>query len=139
MYDFISLNVKCPVCGESLMVKDHKIDKKPGILLLTEIDGIEGELVLSSIYGSYNHYSNLTLPLGHIAKFSCPHCKKQIISDDECQSCGAKMIPFNLEMGGKVVICSRNGCKNHYVEFEDLSVALKRLYDEYGDGTKKSR
>jgi Zn finger protein HypA/HybF involved in hydrogenase expression len=35
-------------------------------------------------------------------------------------------------MGGKVAICSRNGCKNHFVEFEDLSVALKKMYQEYG-------
>lgn len=137
MYDFISLNVKCPLCGESLMDKDHPVDKKPGIRLLMEADGIEGEIILSSIYGSYNHVSSLNVSAGHLSKFSCPHCRKQIISNDKCKSCGAKMIPFNLEMGGKVVICSRHGCKNHFVEFEDLSSALQRLYDEYGNGKKK--
>ncbi|OYT14156.1 MAG: hypothetical protein B6I19_01370 [Bacteroidetes bacterium 4572_114] len=47
------------------------------------------------------------------------------------------MINFNLDMGGRVSICSRNGCQNHAVEFEDLSLALKKLYQEYGSGEKK--
>jgi hypothetical protein len=42
------------------------------------------------------------------------------------------MVPFYLDMGGKVSICSRSGCKNHHVEFEDLSQALRKLYQEYG-------
>ena len=49
------------------------------------------------------------------------------------------MVPFHLDMGGKVSICSRNGCKNHFVEFDDLSVAMKRLYQEYGyDGKARA-
>jgi hypothetical protein len=35
-------------------------------------------------------------------------------------------------MGGKLGVCSRRGCKNHLVEFEDLSNALRKLYQEYG-------
>ncbi len=132
MYDFISLNVKCPNCGASLMDPEHPVDNKPGIRLLLEMDGIEGEIVLSSIYGSYNFESNMTIASGHIAHFSCPHCKHEMSSEDECLSCGSHMVPFYLDMGGKVSICSRNGCKNHFVEFEDLSVALQRLYQEYG-------
>ncbi|MFC2101219.1 hypothetical protein ACFLRZ_05255 [Bacteroidota bacterium] len=42
------------------------------------------------------------------------------------------MVPFYLDMGGKVSICSRSGCKNHFVEFDDLSVALRKLYQQYG-------
>jgi methionyl-tRNA synthetase len=42
------------------------------------------------------------------------------------------MVPFYLDMGGKVSICSRNGCKNHAVSFDDLSDAMKKLYQEYG-------
>jgi hypothetical protein len=39
-------------------------------------------------------------------------------------------------MGGEVSICSRAGCKNHFVEFEDLTSALARFYQEYGYSTK---
>jgi len=51
------------------------------------------------------------------------------------------MVPFFLDMGGRVSICSRSGCTNHHVEFDDLSVAMKKLYQEYGyagKGMKRS-
>ena len=42
------------------------------------------------------------------------------------------MTHFYLDMGGKISICSRSGCKNHKAEFEDLTVALNKLYQDYG-------
>ena len=132
MYEFISLKLKCPLCGESLMDHDHLVDNEPSISLNIEIGGKKGNIKLSSIYGSYNYDTDIEMPNGEIAKFYCPHCESNITSSNECLTCGADMVPFYLDMGGKVTICSRNGCKNHFVEFEDLSVAMKRLYQEYG-------
>ena len=132
MYDFISLNVKCPLCGTSLMDKDILIDNKPSIHLNIEMDGDKGSIALSSIYGSFNFNCTIHLTPGHLAKFSCRSCHKEITSKDDCLSCGAPMVPFYLDMGGKVSICSRSSCKNHFVEFEDLSTAMQRLYEEYG-------
>jgi ssDNA-binding Zn-finger/Zn-ribbon topoisomerase 1 len=132
MYELISLKLKCPVCGKSLMDDKHLVDNEPSIFLNIEIAGKKGGIHLSSIYGSYNYLANIDLPKGEVAKFSCPHCEAQITSDAECLSCGSNMVPFFLDMGGKVTICSRSGCKNHFVEFEDLSVALKKMYQEYG-------
>jgi hypothetical protein len=40
------------------------------------------------------------------------------------------MLPFQLEMGGMVNICSRIGCKNHFVEISDLSAVMKNLQEE---------
>ncbi len=136
MYDFMSLKLKCPVCNESLMDHDHLVDNEPSIKLKIKIAGKKGAINLSSIYGSYNYISNIELPKGEIAKFTCPHCSAHIISDAECLTCSAPMVPFYLDMGGKVSICSRSGCKNHKVEFEDLSDALNKLYQEYGFGGK---
>lgn len=132
MYELISLKLKCPVCGKSLMDNDHLVDNEPSILLNVEMAGQKGEIRLSSIYGSYNYKTDIEMPEGEVAKFTCRHCETQISSDAECLSCGAKMVPFYLDMGGKVTICSRSGCKNHFVEFEDLGVALKKMYQEYG-------
>ncbi len=132
MYELISLKLKCPVCGKSLMDDKHRVDNEPSILLNIEIKGKKGEIRLSSIYGSYNYMTDIEMPKDEVAIFSCTHCNAQITSDSECLSCGAKMVPFYLDMGGKVAICSRSGCKNHFVEFEDLSVALKKMYQEYG-------
>ena len=134
MLDSISLKVKCPICGESLMNKDNFIDKKPGIKLDLEIENKKGTILLSSIYGSYNYECNIDTPEGEIANFFCPHCKSQIVEEIKCKTCDAPLIPFNLDMGGKVSICSRSGCEKHFVEFEDLSLALKKFYQEYGFG-----
>lgn len=132
MYEFMSLKLKCPNCGQSLMDKEHPIDNEPGIKLQVECEGNKGTIWLSSIYGSYNYKSDIELPKDIIATFTCPHCDDAIVSESKCLSCDAPMVPFYLDMGGKVSICSRSGCKNHFVEFDDLSVALKRLYQEYG-------
>lgn len=131
MYEFLSLHFKCPKCDSSLMDHDHPIDNEPGLKLEIECESRKGLIWLSSIYGSYNYSVDIELPKNSIAKFYCPACKENIVSDSTCPSCNAPMVPFLLDMGGRVNICSRSGCKNHFVEFEDLSLALKRLYQEY--------
>ena len=132
MYEFMSLKVKCPMCGESLMDDKHLIDNEESIKLIIKMGEQKGAIHLSSIYGSYNYSCDINLIEDEIAEFSCSHCDAQITSKTECLSCGANMVPFYLTMGGKVAICSRSGCKNHTVEFTNLSDALKRLYQEYG-------
>jgi len=114
------------------MDKNQLIDNVPGIHLLVRCRGEAGEIWLSSIYGSYNYKADITLPKDEVAEFFCTHCGEHITSKTECSTCGADMVPFHLDMGGKVSICSRSGCKNHFVEFEDLSVALSKFYNEYG-------
>ncbi len=138
MYEFISLKVRCPLCGEMLMDKDHPVDNEASIGLLIEMQGKKGAIHLSSVYGSYNYLCDLDLPKGNVASFYCPHCRQQITSQVQCLTCGALMVPFHMTMGGKVAICSRVGCKNHAVEFTDLGDALKRLYQEYGFSGKPS-
>lgn len=132
MYELMSLRLKCTRCGRSLMDPEQLIDNEPGIRLEVECHGHKGEIWLSSIYGSYNYKSTIDLPKNEIASFFCPQCHEHMNSSAECMVCGANMVPFYLDMGGKVSICSRSGCKNHFVEFEDLSIALRKFYQEYG-------
>jgi len=120
------------MCGEMLMDEDQTVDNEASIKLTIRMQDQKGTIHLSSIYGSYNYLCDLELPFGNVASFYCPHCNQQITSQVECLTCGATMVPFHLDMGGKVAICSRAGCKNHTVEFIDLGDALKRLYQEYG-------
>jgi len=132
MYEFVALSLKCRFCGESLMDKKVLVDNEASIKLNVEQGNKKGVIHLSSIYGSYNYTCDFEIPDGEIASFSCPHCHKEMNSKDECLACGGDMVPFYLDMGGKVSICARSGCKNHHVEFEDLSLALRKLYQEYG-------
>lgn len=131
MYNFISLKVKCPVCGKSLMDDEKLVDHNSSIKLNIKIGNTEGIINLSSIYESYNYICDIDVPEDEIVEFYCHHCEAQIIEEYKCKKCSAPMIPLTLDMGGTVSFCARNGCKNHYVEFEDLSIALKKLYQEY--------
>lgn len=132
-FNFISLNVKCPVCSKSLMDNEHKVDNEPSIkMLISAPDNSKGTINLSSIYGSYNFICDLELEDDSLAIFSCPHCKSELMSDQLCVTCHAPMASVVLDIGGKINFCSRKGCKNHNIGFEDLSNALTKLYQEFG-------
>lgn len=132
MDKIIAVNVKCPHCHRSLMDNDYLLKEKPSIKLNIEIVDQRGTIRLCSLYGCYDHESDVTIPDNEIARFYCPHCNKEITSDEICDTCQASMVPFLLEMGGRVSICSRSGCTKHYVAFEDLSDAIRKFYKEYG-------
>jgi len=132
MYNFVSLNVKCPLCGESFMDTETPVDNEPSIKLKISIAGKDGIINLSSIYGSYNYVSTVETPANEVAVFICPICNKDVKSSSQCKVCKAPMIPLYLDMGGKLSVCSRSGCTNHLVEFEDLTNALSKFYQEYG-------
>lgn len=132
MTKIVSLNVKCPKCRLSLMDFNYLLNEKPSIKLNIRAGEERGIIHLCSIYGCYDHESNITIPKNVIAQFTCPHCNQILNSKEDCDECSAPMVPFILEMGGKVSICSRNGCQKHYVAFEDLSDTLRKFYDEYG-------
>ncbi len=131
MYNFVFLSVKCPVCGVSFMDEEHPVDNSPGIKLNIKSGDNRGTIYLSSIYGSYNYICDITLLNNEIVEFYCPHCNTKLISEKRCRVCKANMIPLYLDIGGTVEICSRVGCKNHLVEFDDLSLALRKFYQEY--------
>lgn len=132
MYNFISLKVKCPVCSKSFMDKNQMVDNKPGIRLKISHGDNKGLIWLSSVYESYNHHTELEIPDKEIVKFYCPECNSSLEFMENCEMCDAPLIKFNLDMGGKITICSRKGCKNHFIGFVDLSVALKKFYNDHG-------
>jgi len=131
MYNFLVLNVKCPFCGESLMDEDQYVDNDPSIKVNIRIGEKKGVIHLSSIYSSYNYISDIEIHPGDVAELSCFHCKGILTSNVECKICKSHMIPFNLDIGGTVSICSRVGCQSHTVEFDDLEDALKKIQKEY--------
>jgi Zn finger protein HypA/HybF involved in hydrogenase expression len=114
------------------MDKENLVDNEPSIKLNIEIGHKIGIIMLSSIYGSYNYNCDIDIKSDEVADFICPNCKRNLKSEIKCRVCKAPMFDFHLDMGGKVSVCSRKGCKNHLVEFEDLSNALRKFYQEYG-------
>jgi len=113
------------------MNEGERVDGKPSIKLGIQSEGQTGFIFLSSLWGSYHYTCKIKLTPNTIVRFFCPHCKQEIISDNQCSICDAPMIPFILDIGGRVSICSRSGCKNHNLEFKDFSQALHKLYQEY--------
>lgn len=132
MYEFISVKVKCPVCNKSLMDDEHLVDNKESIKFNIDVSGTKGTINLSSIYGSYNYRADIDIPKESVAEFACPHCKAKLAIQEKCNDCDAPMVKLYLHMGGKVTFCSRNGCKKHSAEFEDLTSALRKFYHDYG-------
>jgi methionyl-tRNA synthetase len=117
------------------MDSENMLHDVPSIKLNIETTSERGTIRFCSIYGCYDHLCDIDLKKGDIARFFCPICNKELKSNDECDvpNCNAPMIPLTMELGGKVFICSRKGCANHFVAFEDLETQLRKFYHEYGE------
>jgi len=128
----ISLKVKCPVCGHSLMDDSRPVDNCPSIRMHIQVGEETGLIHLSSVWESYNYMCTIETPNNEIIKLSCPHCNSAIKCNAVCEVCHAPMISLDLDLGGNICLCSRVGCRNHFVKFVDFSFALKQLYIETG-------
>jgi len=131
----ISLKVKCPQCNKSLMDYTRYLNAKPSIKLQIEVQGRHGLINLCSTYGCYEKIGNIDLVDKEITRLSCSFCKKELPASTTCDECGAPVVDLALEKGGKVHVCSRIGCKKHYVTFEDIYDTFTELFNEYDYGT----
>ncbi len=132
MQNTLSLSLKCPHCGVSLMDTKTHVDNEASVILNLEIAGKKGSINLSSIYGSFNYSCNIENPSDAIAEFTCPYCGINIKTRIECKVCKAPMAALVLDIGGEISFCTRSGCRNHSVEFEDLDNALRKFHQVYG-------
>jgi len=62
----------------------------------------------------------------------CSHCNKDLSISENCETCGAPLISLVIKAGGRLRICSRNGCANHHLVFKEVSQELSKFYYEYG-------
>lgn len=127
----ISLHVKCPHCRKSLMDEERLLHDSPSIRLNIVTIEERGVIYLCSIYECHDHETDLKIKKNTVVDFYCPHCNKELLVNEECKVCGAPMVSFVLKVGGRVSICSREGCVNHYIAFQDLSQELSKFYQEY--------
>ena len=127
----INVSLKCPHCGKSLMDAKKKLDEATSINVHLTYAGKNAPLYMSSRYGSYVVETELSVPLGKIAGFRCPHCKADLKSTRKCEVCAAQMVAFDLKEGGQVQICSRRGCKKHLLEFQNPDSELQAFYKSY--------
>ncbi|GAB4332071.1 MAG: hypothetical protein Kow0037_09200 [Calditrichia bacterium] len=130
----IHVQVKCPNCSVSLQNEKVSIDQLPSIELEAKLEDKVGKIYLSQLYGSFaKKFEGVKDIMGSIASFSCPHCHQPFPVVQICD-CKAPLIGLQLEVGGLIKICSRNGCKKHALEFEDVNDALKLLLQQDSSG-----
>ncbi len=129
----ISLNVQCPHCLTSLMDNDKILHGFPSIKLNIVTPEDRGVLHICSVYECFDHNANIEIKDNTVVDFYCPKCNKELLVNEECKLCDAPMVSFVLAVGGRVNICSRKGCSNHYVAFSDLSTELTKFYNEFGN------
>lgn len=127
----ISLHVKCPHCRKSLMDDEVLLHENPSIKMNIVTPDDRGVIYLCSIYECYDHQTDVKIEKGTVVDFYCPKCNKELLVSEECGVCSAPMVNFVLQVGGRVSFCSREGCPNHYVAFQDLSSELAKFYHEY--------
>ncbi len=127
----IPLDIQCNRCQASLMDPNHPIDGQPSVHLLLHHDGRNGEVWLSGLYGSDRIECTLEIPNGEIVDLYCPACKRRFRPTRQCEKCAAPMTNLGIQEAGEVVVCCRYGCKNHLLEFSDVSGAFKEFYEAY--------
>ena len=125
MNGVIKILVKCPACGKSLMNPDVRLDDLPSIDLEVKIGKKVGHIYLSQVYGSYNKkFDGVDDIDGVIYSLFCPDCGKPLPVYQTCE-CKAPIVGLQLQAGGIIKICSRNGCKNHSLEFTNVNDAFE--------------
>jgi len=131
--DNLRILVNCLKCRKSLMNPDVQIDRLNAIHLFVKIGDKTGNLFLSQIYGSYNkRFDGIDDIEDAVVECSCPHCHNPLPFFERCSTCQAPVIGLGLQVGGIIKVCSRNGCKQHALEFEEIDHAF-RLFQSQDD------
>lgn len=128
----VALSVKCIHCDASLMDEKVKFDGYPSVKVNLESLHDRGVLWMSSVYGDHDKKLSIELEEGEVVGMFCPNCNKELSSVERCRLCEAPMVEFVIRAGGVVLVCSRNGCTNHHIEFRDVSSEMSKFYYEYG-------
>jgi len=131
MEALFAINVKCPHCFKSLMDPKITLDNEPSIKVDIKIRGEKSWLRLSSVWGSYTIQSERKINVGDVPEFYCPHCTKSLNLAIKCETCGSPKVELNLNTGGKIMICSKRGCKKHVIEIDNVKDFLRVANDEY--------
>ncbi len=106
------------------MNSEIPIDSLPSIGIAAKVGGKSGRVYLSQIYGSYNkQFEGVEDIPESVVDCACPKCRKPFPIQKICE-CNAPVATLNLEIGGTVNFCTRNGCSHHSVEFENLNDAF---------------
>jgi uncharacterized protein YbaR (Trm112 family) len=122
MKNQIILHVVCPYCHHSLMDNRVKIKELPSVHLnVRSEENKKGDVYLCSAYECFEHRKTVPLKDGEIVSLYCPHCYRELLTEETCRVCGAPMVELGLDDGEFIRICSRKGCFNHFLSRKNPS------------------
>lgn len=122
------LRAKCPRCLASLLCPGLPVDGLPSLDLVACVRGTAGHVHLSQVYGSFEKlFLGVPDVPGSREEFRCSRCGEPLPVKGPC-ACGADLVEVELEEGGLLRFCTRNGCREHHLEFEEPDDAFL-LYD----------
>lgn len=101
------------------MDPSHPIDGQPSVRVLLGTKEGEDELYMSCLYGSFRFETGAPVSRDEVTRFRCPHCRASLVSDVNCDICGAPTALLELGEDGNVRFCARRGCKGHHLLVDD--------------------
>ena len=110
---------------------EKQIDGYPSVKIKIQHHDKTGTLYLSSVFGSYNIISDIYVPKEEIVLLFCPNCNASFLLKDLCEECKAPLAFLELKNGGTVQICSRRGCKYHFMDYTNFAQKLLVFYNTY--------
>lgn len=128
------LEASCPGCGRCLMDQKHGIDGHPSILLTVSVGGKRGWLRMSSLYGSSHIALQHGIAEGTVARFFCPHCRRELSDSRGCPVCRAPMASLSVRGGAALCVCLRRGCEGRL-----LDLAPSAAPESAADGGKRKK
>ena len=117
------LDVRCGICGRSLMDTRNLLDAHPSIQIIVSCGRHSGWLRLSCLYGSYNSVSEHNIARGEVAQFSCPFCGRRLDGPSCCPECGTRMASLAVGDEATVHVCMKSGCRGHRLDITSENIA----------------
>lgn len=109
------VEVYCPYCNQKLMDVNNCIQDYPSILLSGSVNGTQGWVRMSGLYGNSFAEAEHQMPPDTEVVFSCPNCQTRFQEESSCMVCGSPMVPLAFKGGGSLLVCERWGCGNRVI------------------------
>lgn len=103
--------VRCHRCNHSLLDPEHRIGGSPSMRVTVAFGMEHGWFRFASLPGVYGIASEYPLPSAGEVSFFCPHCHTELFVADNCEACGAPLVPMLDTDGVMSTICSNRACR----------------------------
>lgn len=114
----------CPHCGTNLVsptvyVRGMPMIKLGWTLVEEQSQKAKHELYVSAVWGDHTLQAHPVIPTGTVLDLFCPYCSRKLPKVSYCPTCQAQVVELVAlhmfgETHGRVQICARRGCYEHW-------------------------